>query len=221
MRRSPTAATSSAARISPPAFFTVKASGGGPEPLPAPGCYGPGAMPTGHTAYGYPGELNRKNGDDCSSRRPTAAPSGSTVSGTAIPPALTIDIRIEGFDAAGDTLLLVKGTPRHIADLFLLDRETGEERQLTHLNGWMDEVGLPELAELEVPSADGKVKIHGWVLKPAGYKEGETYPPSSTSTAAPSASTLSTGGLSSTTCRPEGCRRLVRPQRFGELREGI
>ena len=81
-----------------------------------------------------------------------------------------------GFDAAGDTLLLVKGTPRHIADLFLLDRETGEERQLTHLNGWMDEVGLPELAELEVPSADGKVKIHGWVLKPAGYKEGETYP---------------------------------------------
>ena len=160
-----------------PGFFTVKASGGGPEPLPAPGCYGPGAMPTGHTAYGYPGELNRKNGDELLFQAADRGTLGVYSFRDGHTARLTAEkCCIQGFDAAGKKLLLVKGAPRHIADLFLLDRETGEERQLTHLNGWMDEVGLPELAELEVPSADGKVKIHGWVLKPAGYKEGETYP---------------------------------------------
>ena len=38
-----------------PGFFTVKASGGGPEPLPAPGCYGPGQCPPATPPTAIPG----------------------------------------------------------------------------------------------------------------------------------------------------------------------
>ena len=160
-----------------PAFFRVK-PGAGPEPLPADGdFYGPGAMATGHTAYGYPGALMQKyedallfQGADCGNMGVYRLRDGKTVRLT------PESCCIQGFAAAAGRLLAVKGSPRHIADLFLIDLKTGDERRLSHLNGWMDEVELPELTEMEVPSADGKSRIHGWVLKPAGFTEGEKYP---------------------------------------------
>lgn len=163
-----------------PTFYKANVAGGEPEVcLPADAdCYGPGALCIGHTAYGYPGELNQRGQGEVLFQ---AADKGSlgvySLSDDGKVTALTAKgICIQGFAAAGQKLLLVKGTPSHIADLFLLDRETGAETQLTHLNRWMDEIQMPELTEMEVPSADGKVQIHGWVLKPAGYTEGEKYP---------------------------------------------
>lgn len=50
------------------------------------------------------------------------------------------------------------------------------EHQLTDENAWLSEYALPQAVPFDVPSADGKVTIHGWYIKPAGLKEGQKAP---------------------------------------------
>jgi dipeptidyl aminopeptidase/acylaminoacyl peptidase len=52
------------------------------------------------------------------------------------------------------------------ADLFLVDLESGNERQLTYLNAeFLANRRLPNVEQLRFPSQDG-VQIEGWVMKP-------------------------------------------------------
>jgi dipeptidyl aminopeptidase/acylaminoacyl peptidase len=49
-------------------------------------------------------------------------------------------------------------------------------RQVTRLNPWIEEeIALQEPEELEVESTEG-ARIHAWMLRPAGFTEGGSYP---------------------------------------------
>lgn len=141
-------------------------------------CWGPGAMVTGHTAYGYPSDPAKRVGGKllfesihCGS---TGVYSLDLENGET--KLLTGErVCVNGFDVAERKVLCVEGNPEHIADLYLYD-ETGEKRLIARHNSWMEEVALPKAEEVLVPSPDGKSKIHGWILKPAGFEEGKKYP---------------------------------------------
>lgn len=147
-----------------------------PEKAP---CWGPGAMVTGHTAYGYPGEPAQLVGNtlyylstDHSSTGVYALTENDAETRLLTPEKCCI----QGFSAIKGKLLYVKGTPEHIASLYLLDLSTGEEQLLAAHNGWTEEVEMQHPEELLIPSSDGKVQIHGWVLRPEGFAEGKIYP---------------------------------------------
>lgn len=145
-----------------------------PEDAP---CFGPGALLTGHTAYGYPGECLQAEAERLlflSASKGTAGVYALENGGVSC---LTPEkCCVHGFASAGSILLCVKGAPKHIADLCVLDRTSGKETRLTRHNAWMDQLEPNVPQEMTVPSADGKTEIHGWVLKPAGFQEGKTYP---------------------------------------------
>lgn len=64
-------------------------------------------------------------------------------------------------------------TPTDMGDIYYYDG--GEPKKLTHLNKALEEelaLSLPELFSFQ---SDGMM-VEGWVLKPIGFKEGETYP---------------------------------------------
>ncbi|MDZ5470241.1 S9 family peptidase [Bacillus sp. 31A1R] len=61
-------------------------------------------------------------------------------------------------------------------ELFYLDVPTGELTQLTNANAsFLDEVQLASVEEIEFKSKDDW-DLHGWLMKPANFKEGEKYP---------------------------------------------
>ena len=163
------------------AFYTVKSPLEKPAlffPEDAP-CWGPGVLLTGHTAYGYPGETARVAKDGLyyiSIDHGSAGVYKLTADGRETALLTPGKCCVQGFSAANDKLLYVKGTPEHIADLYLLDMSTGEEHLIARHNHWMDEVEMQHPQELLIPSPDGKSKIHGWVLKPDGFEEGKKYP---------------------------------------------
>jgi dipeptidyl aminopeptidase/acylaminoacyl peptidase len=141
--------------------------------------WGPGCLITGHTAYGYPGDnaclidgrlcyLGTDHGISGVCRMEADASRDEFLT--------EMNGCIHGFAAVSGSLLYVKGAPEHIANLYFLDLATGEERLLADHNHWTDEVEMPVPTELSIPSPDGTSMIHGWVLKPAGYVEGNRYP---------------------------------------------
>ena len=73
-------------------------------------------------------------------------------------------------------LLYTRAEDGQMDELYLLDLDSGEEKRLSFSNEWMQEVNLPEPVEMWVESADGKARIHGHVLPPAGLQEGESCP---------------------------------------------
>ncbi|MDQ1443529.1 MAG: hypothetical protein QOG97_3757, partial [Acidimicrobiaceae bacterium] len=85
---------------------------------------------------------------------------------------------VTGFDAAGDTVVFCASTPTATSELFVLDRVSGEERQITN-------VGVPFTAgtELVAPipftatAPDGNV-VPAWVVPPVGADpgSGQRYP---------------------------------------------
>lgn len=142
-------------------------------------CWGPGSLITGHTAYGYPGDNAYLIGGRLhylSASRGTSGVYRMEADGSSDQLLTPEKCCIHGFSAACGLLLCVKGTPEHIADLYLLDPAVGAERLLARHNRWMDEVEMQKPQELLIPSPDGKSQIHGWVLKPACCEEGQTYP---------------------------------------------
>ncbi|MCD7884403.1 MAG: prolyl oligopeptidase family serine peptidase [Lachnospiraceae bacterium] len=73
-------------------------------------------------------------------------------------------------------LLLTRGDYRTIRDLYLYHVRSGSFRRVLDSNPWLNECSLGETEELDVPSRDGKVTIHGRVCLPARFEEGKKYP---------------------------------------------
>jgi dipeptidyl aminopeptidase/acylaminoacyl peptidase len=93
-------------------------------------------------------------------------------------PALLESQYVYGFtlDAARHRGVVAISTPTDPGDLYFIDFTTGEKERLTDVNKeWKEEVLLSEPEDFEYEGAEGWT-IHGWLMKPARYKEGEKYP---------------------------------------------
>ena len=143
------------------------------------GCSGVAPMVTGHTAYGeYPSPLQPDGRDGFYFLSAWQGDSQifhwSRACG--VRPVTQGRHCIHGFHRRNDLLLYGKGTALQIADLDLCRTDGGQERRVTHHNGWLSGIRLSEPEEQRTPGADGKTMIHGYVMKPAVYEEGKKYP---------------------------------------------
>ena len=90
---------------------------------------------------------------------------GGTVSGP-----LTAGSSCDSFDLAGGHIASMEFHGLHIAELFV------DGEQVTHMNDWLtDEYDVQTPESFTFTASDG-YEIHGWVLKPAGFEEGKSYP---------------------------------------------
>ncbi|PKR78786.1 peptidase [Halalkalibacillus sediminis] len=92
-------------------------------------------------------------------------------------PALQDNLHINGFDlASGQKAVLTISTLTNPSEIYTLDVTNGELTQVSNVNEeYLDSVDLVEPETIEYTSKDGW-KVHGWFMKPAGYKDGEKYP---------------------------------------------
>jgi dipeptidyl aminopeptidase/acylaminoacyl peptidase len=66
--------------------------------------------------------------------------------------------------------------PTHPGDLFFVDMTNGEQRQLTNVNEeFLKEVELSKAEPISWKAPDGW-ELHGWIMKPIGFEEGNKYP---------------------------------------------
>ncbi len=72
-------------------------------------------------------------------------------------------------------IVYFKGTLTDPGQLFVRDMASGEERQLTNLNDWLDETPLGNVEEVWFESADG-YKVQGWILFPPDFDPEQKYP---------------------------------------------
>jgi len=80
------------------------------------------------------------------------------------------------FDRSGQRLAFVAGSMYEVGDIYVYDVLTGQERRLTHVNaGLFAEIEWPEVEELHFKARDGW-DLHGWLMKPVGFREGQKYP---------------------------------------------
>ncbi|WP_246938686.1 S9 family peptidase [Bacillus pinisoli] len=67
-------------------------------------------------------------------------------------------------------------TPTHPGDLFLVDMKNGEKKQLTFVNDeYLKNIELSSAEPITFNAEDGW-EIHGWLMKPVGFKEGTKVP---------------------------------------------
>ncbi|MGD6801536.1 S9 family peptidase [Rossellomorea vietnamensis] len=95
----------------------------------------------------------------------------------ALYPALLEDQHIYGFDLDADNQKAIAAisNPELPGDLFMLDIPTGSLKQLTSVNEeFLSEVELSKTEALTFKSSDDW-EVNGWLMKPAGLKEGEKY----------------------------------------------
>lgn len=79
-------------------------------------------------------------------------------------------------DEQKQTLIAAISDPLIPGDLYHFNLETKAEQRLTELNrDFFANVELAVPEEIEFAAQDGW-KVHGWMLKPVGYKPGEKYP---------------------------------------------
>jgi dipeptidyl aminopeptidase/acylaminoacyl peptidase len=93
-------------------------------------------------------------------------------------PATGDDEHVYGYDVAhsGEFALVTVSTPTKIGELYLHTIATGERQALTSFNETFEnEVELVP-AEAIVYKGAKEWDVHGWLMKPAGYVEGEKYP---------------------------------------------
>ncbi len=79
------------------------------------------------------------------------------------------DIQAFCLNDRGDMALL-QGNTRRPAELYV------NGKQLTHANAWLAEYPQGKLEEKWIPSLDGKVKLHYWLLHPVNEEPGRRYP---------------------------------------------
>ena len=79
------------------------------------------------------------------------------------------DIQSFGMNANGD-LVMMQGTATQPAELY------ADDRQLTDENAWLKAYAHGRLEEKWIPSRDGKVRLHYWLLHPASEQPGKRYP---------------------------------------------
>jgi dipeptidyl aminopeptidase/acylaminoacyl peptidase len=85
-----------------------------------------------------------------------------------------------GIDPAGTAAVIAASDPSQPGDLWVLRRDAAgqlaDDRRLTAVNeGLLGEVQLSIPERFEYQGADGW-PIEGWVMRPAGFREGERYP---------------------------------------------
>ncbi|MGG4468143.1 S9 family peptidase [Paenibacillus alvei] len=96
----------------------------------------------------------------------------------AIYPSLIDNQHVYGLSTGGSLkqAIVAISKPTEPGDLYSLNLETGETVKLTDVNKEFTETHSFAPAEpIELTSRDGW-QLHGWVMKPADYKEGEKYP---------------------------------------------
>jgi dipeptidyl aminopeptidase/acylaminoacyl peptidase len=144
-------------------------------------CSGIDYTPIGRTAYGMSTPLMKLIGDELYFM--------SVWQGTAHVYSLSLDENpkvkvltsgeISIYDYCGNKdglLVYIRGGYTSIAELYSFSLQTGEETRLTYTNRWFEEVQLSTPQELWVDSADGKVRIQGWVMPPAVREPNKKYP---------------------------------------------
>jgi dipeptidyl aminopeptidase/acylaminoacyl peptidase len=88
------------------------------------------------------------------------------------------DHEVQAYTATPDLskMVLLISTPVNIGDLFLLDRASGKQVQLTHVNSELfSQLNLTKPEEFWYSSFDGR-KVQGWILKPPGFDASKKYP---------------------------------------------
>ena len=76
----------------------------------------------------------------------------------------------------GNRALMTVSNPTFPGELFDFDITTGERKQLTTFNKkFLEETTLSTPEAISYTAKDG-VTVHGWIMKPAQYTEGEKYP---------------------------------------------
>lgn len=83
---------------------------------------------------------------------------------------LTEGSSCDSFDLANGHIASMEFCGMQIAELFV------DGVQVTHLNDWLTEEYDVRTPEAFTFTASDGYEIHGWVLKPAGYEEGKSYP---------------------------------------------
>ncbi|MBQ9326577.1 MAG: S9 family peptidase [Clostridia bacterium] len=76
----------------------------------------------------------------------------------------------------GNRILFTGGDTQTIRSLYLKPSLKAEPVCVYDPNPFLKELELGEVTAYDVPSSDGKVSVHGWVCKPAGWKKGVKYP---------------------------------------------
>jgi dipeptidyl aminopeptidase/acylaminoacyl peptidase len=83
---------------------------------------------------------------------------------------------IEEFDVVGQTVLFARDTLTSPAQLFMRQSNGGNERQLSVNNvDSLAKLALGEPEQFNFTGAKGE-NVHGYVVKPANYQAGKTYP---------------------------------------------
>ncbi|MEK4650877.1 S9 family peptidase [Niallia sp. FSL W8-0954] len=96
----------------------------------------------------------------------------------AIYPSLIDNQHVYGLSTGGSLkkAVVAISTPTHPGDLYTLNLETGETKQITNVNKvFVETRAFSEAEPLQFTSRDGW-DLHGWLMKPQGFKEGEKYP---------------------------------------------
>jgi len=93
-----------------------------------------------------------------------------------IKPAIEDDFHIYGFDVLNDTVVLTISTPTNPSEIYTFDRSTNDLKQISHFNKkLLDEVEIVKPEAISYQSKDDWT-VHGWFMKPAQFKDGESYP---------------------------------------------
>jgi dipeptidyl aminopeptidase/acylaminoacyl peptidase len=89
------------------------------------------------------------------------------------------DLTVEATSNASGTTAFVANTVAELNDVFVLDRLDGSQppRRLTSFAAAYTAVAAPQSWEhFVVPCADGTDEIDAWIMRPAGFVEGQQYP---------------------------------------------
>lgn len=96
----------------------------------------------------------------------------------AIYPSLIDNQHVYGLSTGGSLkkAVVAISTPTQPGELYILNLETGETQQITNVNKEFAQThAFSEAESLQFTSRDGW-ELHGWLMKPQGFKEGEKYP---------------------------------------------
>ncbi|MBM6617159.1 S9 family peptidase [Bacillus suaedaesalsae] len=88
------------------------------------------------------------------------------------------DHHVYSFTVDVKTHKLIAGisTPTQPGELFFIDLQTGLKKQLTNVNqAFLNEIELSPAESISFNAEDG-LEIHGWLMKPVGFKEGQKVP---------------------------------------------
>ncbi|KAA0547620.1 S9 family peptidase [Bacillus sp. BGMRC 2118] len=88
------------------------------------------------------------------------------------------DHHVYSFAVDGKTHKIICGisTPTEPGELYLIDLQSGEKKQLTNVNAaFLSDIELSPAEAISFNAKDG-LEIHGWLMKPVGFEAGQKVP---------------------------------------------